>query len=73
MGEKKGFKVGDRVRLNNLGLARSPRIRERGSKCGMIVGKSITMGYRVVLDGSRYSLSLHASYLELEGSSLQEF
>ena len=59
------WELGDRVRLNELGQARSPKMR---GKVGWVVKlpKSITGAIKIAFDGNKVPSSIHHSYLELE-------
>lgn len=56
------FRIGERVRLSELGKQRMPRSK---SKTAEVVGygRSDTR-IRVVFDGAAYPVSIHVSYLE---------
>jgi hypothetical protein len=57
------FATGDRVRLNEVGRARSPKL---GQRLGTVEGVSRTgNSLRVVFDGGRTANSIHRSYLEV--------
>jgi hypothetical protein len=60
------LKPGDRVRLNELGASRSPKIRVR-------TGVVVTSGHRsgsaslgILFDGNKRPTTLHRSYVELD-------
>jgi hypothetical protein len=61
------FQLGDRVRLTELGIARSPRTSTRS---GVVVAlprakyRSGTVG--VLLDGNKRATAMHRSYVELD-------
>ena len=60
--EQEYFRIGDRVRLSELGKSRMARNRASTAK---IVGFGRTeTTIRIVFDGSNYPVSIHASYLE---------
>jgi hypothetical protein len=62
--EEECFRVGDRVRLSQLGQQRMPH--NKGTKAKVVgYGRSDTR-IRVVFDGSAYPISIHASYLEID-------
>jgi hypothetical protein len=63
--EEEYFRIGDRVRLSELGRQRMPRNRATTAKV-VGFGRSDTR-IRIIFDGSRYPVSLHASYLEKDG------
>jgi hypothetical protein len=56
------YRIGDRVRLSELGRQRMTRSRATTAKV-VGFGRSETT-IRVVFDGSSYPVSIHASYLE---------
>ena len=60
--EKEYFRIGDRVRLSELGRQRMPRNKTTTAKV-VGFGRSDTR-IRIVFDGSRYPVSIHFSYLE---------
>jgi hypothetical protein len=60
--EEESLRVGDRVRLSELGRQRMPRNRATTAKV-VGFGRSDTR-IRIIFDGSRYPVSLHVSYLE---------
>lgn len=62
--EEDPFRVGDRVRLSELGRTRMTRTRTGTAKV-VGFGRSETT-IRVVFDGSSYPVSIHVSYLELD-------
>jgi len=62
--EKEYFRIGDRVRLSELGRQRMPRNKTTTAKV-VGFGRSDTR-IRIVFDGSRHPVSLHVSYLERE-------
>jgi len=61
------LQLGDRVRLTELGVARSPRTSTRS---GVVVAlprlkyRSCTVG--VLLDGNKRATAMHRSYVELD-------
>ena len=60
--EQEYFRIGDRVRLSELGRSRMARNRASTAK---IVGFGRTeTTIRIIFDGSHYPVSIHASYLE---------
>ena len=60
--EQEYFRIGDRVRLSDLGKQRMTRNRASTAK---IVGFGRTeTTVRIVFDGSSYPISIHVSYLE---------
>jgi hypothetical protein len=60
--EQEYFRVGDRVKLSDLGMQRMPRNKSTTAKV-VGFGRSDTR-IRIVFDGSRYPVSIHTSYLE---------
>lgn len=60
--EQEYFRVGDRVRLSQLGRERMPRNKSTTAKV-VGFGRSDTR-IRIIFDGSRYPVSIHTSYLE---------
>lgn len=60
--EQEYYRIGDRVRLSELGRSRMTRIRATTAKV-IGFGRSDTT-IRVVFDGSSYPVSIHVSYLE---------
>lgn len=60
--EEEYYRVGDRVRLSELGKERMPRNKATTAKV-VGYGRSDTR-IRVVFDGSAYPVSVHVSYLE---------
>jgi hypothetical protein len=65
MSRGRDFLVGDRVRLSELGIARSPKIKARS---GVVVALARLNGNAigVLIDGNKTVTTLHRSYLELE-------
>lgn len=59
------FRVGDQVRLNELGTSRMKKAR---SKTGRVIGsgKNSKQTIRVLFEGLKTPVSLHQSYLELD-------
>ena len=56
--------VGSRIRLSALGMERCSKLK---SPTGMIVGTNpIRTSFRILLDGRKLRITLHASYIELE-------
>ena len=60
--EEECFRVGERVRLSELGRQRMPRNKATAAKV-VGFGRSDTR-IRIVFDGSKYPVSVHVSYLE---------
>lgn len=63
--EEEYFRIGDRVRLSQLGRQRMPRNKSTTARV-VGYGRSDTR-IRVVFDGSAYPVSIHVSYLERDG------
>ena len=60
--EQEYLRVGDRVRLSELGRSRMPRNRATTAR---VVGFGRTeTTIRIIFDGSSHPVSIHASYLE---------
>ena len=59
------FQVGDRVRLNDLGISRSPYIKVR---VGVVIAmpRLTSNAIGVLFDGNKTVTTLHRSYLQLE-------
>jgi hypothetical protein len=56
--------IGSRIRLSALGMERCSKLK---SPTGMIVGVNpICTSFRILLDGRKLPITLHASYIELE-------
>jgi hypothetical protein len=56
--------IGSRIRLSALGSERCSKLK---SHTGMIVGANpIGTSFRILLDGRKLPLTLHASYIELD-------
>jgi hypothetical protein len=62
------FKVGDRVRLSELGKSRSPRVRGQVGK--VIVVKS-RYSVEVQFDDNKFPTRIHVSYIEADDPDLQ--
>jgi hypothetical protein len=63
------FAIGSRCRLNELGMARSPRTTRR---TGTIVGRGhLPSSVRVLFDGSATPVPLHKKYIEPISAALQ--
>ncbi len=60
--EQEYFRVGERVKLSELGKERMPRNKSTTAKV-VGFGRSDTR-IRIVFDGSRYPVSIHTSSLE---------
>src|SRR5579862_4471160 len=61
---RNSLQIGSRCRLSALGSKRCPKLK---SRTGVIVGISITgSSFRIVLEGRRQPVTLHASYIEPE-------
>jgi hypothetical protein len=59
------FQIGDRVRLTELGIGRSPKIKARA---GVVIAlpRLGRDAIRVLFDGNKTVTTLHRSYLELD-------
>jgi hypothetical protein len=57
------FRVGQRVRFSEVGMARSPRSTAR---TGTVVGLPAASTVDVLFDGNKRPTKLHRSYVELE-------
>ncbi len=55
------FRVGDRVRLSELGLSHAP---EKRAAIGTVSRRTIGDSVRVLLDGSKRSIRLHHTHIE---------
>lgn len=61
------LKPGDRVRLNELGASRSPKIRVRtGTVVALSSSKWRSTSVSVLLDGNKRPTTIHHSYIELD-------
>jgi len=61
------FRVGDRVRLSELGKSAAPRAKvQTGVVVSVPVGR---MSVQVVFDGNRKPTPIHCSYIELDSDS----
>jgi hypothetical protein len=58
------LKPGDRVRLNELGASRSPKIRVRTGTVVTLSSRSASVG--VLFDGNKRPTTIHRSYVELD-------
>jgi hypothetical protein len=66
------LKPGDRVRLNELGASRSPKIRVRtGTVVALPSGQWRSTSVSVLLDGNKRPTNFHYSYIELDDSSAE--
>ena len=57
------LKIGDRVRLTQLGLLRNVGVTAR---TGVIKGRTRGNGYYVLMDGNKSVRPLHRSYIEAD-------
>jgi hypothetical protein len=59
------IKLGDRVRLNEMGISRSPKIKVRK---GMVVALSShrSASFGILFDGNKRPTRIHSSYIELD-------
>jgi len=66
------FKLGDRVRLNELGISRSPKIRARN---GVVVAcfsrGSRSASLSILFDGNKRPTRVHTSYVELDDAEAE--
>jgi len=66
------FKLGDRVRLNELGISRSPKIRARN---GVVVARfsrgSRSASLSILFDGNKRPTRVHTSYVELDDAEAE--
>ena len=60
--EQEYFRIGERVKLSDLGMQRMPRNKTTTARV-VGFGRSDTR-IRIVFDGSKYPVSIHSSYLE---------
>jgi hypothetical protein len=61
------LKPGDRVRLNELGASRSPKIRVRtGTVVALSSHKSRSASLGILFDGNKRPTKVHQSYVELD-------
>jgi hypothetical protein len=66
------IKLGDRVRLNELGASRSPKIKvQTGLVVALSGRKSSAASIGVLLDGNKRPTTIHSSYLELDGAEVK--
>lgn len=61
------FRVGQRVRLSELGIARSPKAIAR---TGTITGLPAATTLDVLFDGNKRPTKLHRSYVELDDDEM---
>jgi hypothetical protein len=61
------FRAGQRVRLNELGKARTPRAK---AQTGSVVGLPSPGSVAIVFDGNKKATRLHRSYVELDDGKL---
>jgi hypothetical protein len=61
------LKPGDRVRLNELGASRSPKIKvQAGAVVTLSSPRSRDASIRVLFDGNKRPTNIHRSYIELD-------
>lgn len=61
------FKLGGRVRLNELGASRSPKIRVRtGTVVALSSRKGSSAAIGILFDGNKRPTRVHSSYVELD-------
>jgi hypothetical protein len=64
------LKPGDRVRLNELGASRSPKIKVRtGIVVALSTPRSRAASIRVLFDGNKLPTNVHRSYVEPDDDS----
>ena len=61
----RGFSIGDRVALSQLGRARSPKMRSRVGTVVGVAGRRL----HVLFDGNKSFSRMHESYLEPAGET----
>ena len=67
------LKPGDRVRLNELGVSRSPKIKVRtGVVVTLSSPRSRDASIRVLFDGNKRPTNIHRSYLERDDVAATE-
>jgi hypothetical protein len=62
------FKIGDRVRLNELGNSRSPRLK---GQVGAVVLVRSRYSVDVLFDGNKTPTAIHCSYIEADDPEVQ--
>jgi len=61
------FKLGDRVRLNEIGVSRSPKIRvSHGVVVALSSRRSRSTYLSILFDGNKLPTKVHQSYVELD-------
>ena len=61
------LKPADRVRLNELGVSRSPKVRVRtGTGIALFSHKSRSASLSILFDGNKRPTKVHHSYVELD-------
>jgi len=66
------FKLGDRVRLNELGISRSPKIRARnGVVVALFSRGSRSASLSILFDGNKRPTRVHTSYVELDDAEAE--
>ena len=61
------LKPGDRVRLNELGASRSPKIRVRtGTVVALSSHQTRSASLAILFDGNKRPARVHSSYVELD-------
>jgi hypothetical protein len=62
------FRVGDRVRLSELGRSRAPKAKVQTGVVVRLPGPSAG-GIQVIFDGNRAPTRIHRSYIELDSDA----
>ena len=66
------FRLGDRVRLNELGISRSPKIRARnGVVVALFSRGSRSASLSILFDGNKRPTRVHTSYVELDDAEAE--
>jgi hypothetical protein len=66
------FKLGDRVRLNELGASRSPKIKARTGVVVAVSGRRSGASLGILFDGNKRATTLHSSYVELDDAEAKD-
>lgn len=64
------FKPGDRVRLNNLGVLRSPKSKVRKGVVAATGPGSLSTSLSVLFDGNKRPTKVHSSYVDLDSNGV---
>jgi hypothetical protein len=62
------FRVGDRIRLSELGRSRAPKAKVQTGVIVKLPGPSAG-GIQVMFDGNRTTTRIHPSYIELDADT----